>query len=104
MNLEWQAALDAVIEHPLFAFGLTLGVYQLALFLYEKTRWMIFQPVLVSMVILIATLLVLDIDYADYKQGAQLLDRKSTRLNSSHVRISYAVFCLKKKKKKNKST
>src|SRR5690554_7165999 len=28
-----------------------------------------------------------------------LADRKSTRLNSSHVRISYAVFCLKKKKK-----
>src|SRR5436305_3482947 len=27
-------------------------------------------------------------------------DRKSTRLNSSHVRISYAVFCLKKKKRK----
>src|SRR5215475_11655740 len=30
------------------------------------------------------------------------LDRKSTRLNSSHVKISYAVFCLKKKKKNNK--
>src|SRR5690554_7363174 len=30
-------------------------------------------------------------------------DRKSTRLNSSHVRISYAVFCLKKKKIKIKS-
>src|SRR5690625_650373 len=29
-------------------------------------------------------------------------DRKSTRLNSSHVAISYAVFCLKKKKKRNK--
>src|SRR2546422_5976086 len=29
-------------------------------------------------------------------------DRKSTRLNSSHGYISYAVFCLKKKKKKNK--
>src|SRR6266498_4586422 len=29
---------------------------------------------------------------------ARLGDRKSTRLNSSHVRISYAVFCLKKKK------
>src|SRR3989442_8526999 len=28
-------------------------------------------------------------------------DRKSTRLNSSHVRISYAVFCLKKKKYKH---
>src|SRR5215813_15089388 len=30
-------------------------------------------------------------------------DRKSTRLNSSHVRISYAVFCLKKKKKTHKA-
>src|SRR5690625_6247171 len=29
----------------------------------------------------------------------QILDRKSTRLNSSHVAISYAVFCLKKKNK-----
>src|SRR5690625_6048327 len=35
-------------------------------------------------------------------EGAQqqAQDRKSTRLNSSHVAISYAVFCLKKKKKK----
>src|SRR2546422_3703469 len=31
-------------------------------------------------------------------------DRKSTRLNSSHGYISYAVFCLKKKKKTNKNT
>src|SRR5437660_8027774 len=32
--------------------------------------------------------------------SSSALDRKSTRLNSSHVAISYAVFCLKKKKKK----
>src|SRR2546426_4733733 len=32
-------------------------------------------------------------------RGFQLTDRKSTRLNSSHLVISYAVFCLKKKKK-----
>src|SRR5690606_40337123 len=31
-------------------------------------------------------------------QGTGRVDRKSTRLNSSHVKISYAVFCLKKKK------
>src|SRR2546427_4716016 len=31
-------------------------------------------------------------------------DRKSTRLNSSHSQISYAVFCLKKKKQKNKTS
>src|SRR5690606_40997969 len=30
--------------------------------------------------------------------SSQRIDRKSTRLNSSHVKISYAVFCLKKKK------
>src|SRR5699024_11370313 len=49
--------------------------------------------------------------YSDYKEvdgikipfnissnlGPQSIDRKSTRLNSSHVSISYAVFCLKKK-------
>src|SRR5690625_5885507 len=32
------------------------------------------------------------------KDGEGIIDRKSTRLNSSHVAISYAVFCLKKKK------
>src|SRR5256885_7349636 len=33
--------------------------------------------------------------------GGGLIDRKSTRLNSSHLVISYAVFCLKKKKNTN---
>src|SRR2546427_7260716 len=36
--------------------------------------------------------------------GHTLLDRKSTRLNSSHSQISYAVFCLKKKKNKKASS
>src|SRR3712207_6976170 len=35
---------------------------------------------------------------AETPTRAQRLDRKSTRLNSSHANISYAVFCLKKKK------
>src|SRR5690606_41251096 len=34
-----------------------------------------------------------------FPHSGRSLDRKSTRLNSSHVKISYAVFCLKKKKK-----
>src|SRR5690625_5879272 len=38
----------------------------------------------------------LDLDALD-----EMVDRKSTRLNSSHVAISYAVFCLKKKKKES---
>src|SRR3989454_7540023 len=51
---------------------------------------------------------VLDPQRADCRSAAKelcgtgvALDRKSTRLNSSHLVISYAVFCLKKKKKKN---
>src|SRR2546430_8693160 len=36
--------------------------------------------------------------------GGHNVDRKSTRLNSSHSQKSYAVFCLKKKKKNNKDT
>src|SRR2546422_10577177 len=36
--------------------------------------------------------------------GSFLLDRKSTRLNSSHGYISYAVFCLKKKKKRQENS
>src|SRR5256885_11789721 len=39
--------------------------------------------------------------HEDDRPGA---DRKSTRLNSSHLVISYAVFCLKKKKKDNKTS
>src|SRR2546430_7424439 len=35
--------------------------------------------------------------------GKLTADRKSTRLNSSHSQISYAVFCLKKKKKRHRS-
>src|SRR5688572_31784423 len=42
--------------------------------------------------------------YSDFGTIAgAALDRKSTRLNSSHSQISYAVFCLKKKKKTHKS-
>src|SRR2546429_4136379 len=39
-------------------------------------------------------------DHVEGRAASAELDRKSTRLNSSHGYISYAVFCLKKKKKK----
>src|SRR5689334_25209273 len=40
------------------------------------------------------------LEVGDAELAEQALDRKSTRLNSSHSSISYAVFCLKKKNKK----
>src|SRR2546430_8916979 len=41
--------------------------------------------------------LILRRQHEKHEQQAQRIDRKSTRLNSSHSQISYAVFCLKKK-------
>src|SRR2546430_4642074 len=41
---------------------------------------------------------------ASFKLTPSDIDRKSTRLNSSHSQISYAVFCLKKKKRKHRKT
>src|SRR3712207_7388648 len=39
----------------------------------------------------------------EQREGLSARDRKSTRLNSSHANISYAVFCLKKKKQQKNS-
>src|SRR3712207_8909117 len=46
----------------------------------------------------------LEVEFGRIGGGRRRLDRKSTRLNSSHANISYAVFCLKKKKKINCTT
>src|SRR5436305_12014496 len=53
----------------------------------RRRDWTVLRPMLPAAVLLAVVL--------------GTIDRKSTRLNSSHVRISYAVFCLKKKKKQN---
>src|SRR5207302_9720061 len=65
------------------------------------------QPVMQSLVPVMAPRAVLGRAIAAHVSGGRLsmllgpslggVDRKSTRLNSSHVKISYAVFCLKKK-------
>ena len=73
MTPDWSAALTAIIEHPLFSVGITLGVFQLAQLLYEKTRLMLFQPLLLSTLGLVGVLLLLGIDYQDYRSGSSLL-------------------------------
>jgi len=66
MSLDFHAAWQALIHHPLFGLGITLGVYQLAVAGYERTRSMLLQPVLFSMSVLVAVLLLTGLDYAEY--------------------------------------
>ncbi|NLC10041.1 MAG: LrgB family protein, partial [Gammaproteobacteria bacterium] len=67
MSLDWQGALNVVLEHPLFSVGLTLAVYQLAQALYARTKLMLLQPLLVAVLLLVGTLVLLRMDYQLYK-------------------------------------
>ncbi|MCU9951267.1 LrgB family protein [Pseudomonas solani] len=71
--MDWHGAWQAIAHHPLFGVGLTLAAYQLSIFLYEKTRLMFLQPVLVSMALVIAVLVPLGIGYEEYRQSTTLL-------------------------------
>lgn len=73
MSLDWYGAWQAVTHHPLFGAGVTLGAYQVAIAAYERTRWVFLQPVLVSMLIVIAVLLVCGLSFAEYRLSAEAL-------------------------------
>jgi predicted murein hydrolase (TIGR00659 family) len=73
MSLDWQGAWQALIHHPLFGFMITLGAYQLALMLYERTRSIFLQPVLLSMLLVIAILVLCGISADEYRQSTQIL-------------------------------
>src|SRR5688572_32720604 len=62
------------------------------------------QPVPFSGKIGVETVTELGMSIGGSNTEAMFIDRKSTRLNSSHSQISYAVFCLKKKKNTNAFT
>ncbi|WP_435634388.1 LrgB family protein [Pseudomonas solani] len=65
--------LPGVSDHPLFHLALTLGAYQLALLLFEKTRSVLAQPVLVGTLLVVAALLACEIDYATYRSASSML-------------------------------
>src|SRR3712207_9014665 len=54
--------------------------------------------VLILILGMLGLLALVGVTFATFSGQARIKDRKSTRLNSSHANISYAVFCLKKKK------
>lgn len=73
MSLDWQGAWQALVHHPLFPFGITLGAFQLAMVAYERTKWVFLQPVLMSMLLVIGVLWACGVDYATYRDGAKIL-------------------------------
>ncbi|WP_185266684.1 LrgB family protein [Halopseudomonas xiamenensis] len=69
MNASLLLAWNAVLSHPLFLLGLTLGVYQLGLGLYERTRMALLHPLIVSIVLLIGALWLLGLEYEAYRDA-----------------------------------
>lgn len=67
------AVWSGVAGHPLFVVGLTLLAYQLAIGLYQRSRWLLAQPVLVATLLLVGALWACGIDYPRYRQGSSLL-------------------------------
>jgi len=62
-----------LVEHPLFSVALTLIAFQLALALYRRSGWLVLQPVMVGMLLVVATLTLVGMDYARYREGAALI-------------------------------
>ncbi|MDM8347923.1 LrgB family protein [Pseudomonas sp. sp1636] len=60
-----------LINHPLFAIALTLAAFQVAMWLYRRSGWLVLQPVLVSMLLVVGILLLCGLDYATYRTGAE---------------------------------
>lgn len=66
--------MNEVFESSVF-FGvlISLGAYAIGMWLKRITGWALMNPLLVSIILVVCTLLLLDIDYSSYKRG----DRKS---------------------------
>src|SRR5690606_953736 len=62
-------AWAAVVAHPLFLIGLTLGVYQLGQALYERTRMALLHPLIVAIALLIPALWLLGLEYPVYRDA-----------------------------------
>ena len=73
MIFDTQGAWTAVIHHPLFGIGITLGAYQLVLAGFERTRWVFLQPVLVSMLLVIGVLLTCGLSYVEYRKSTEIM-------------------------------
>lgn len=63
--------MTLLTHHPLFAIALTLAAFLIAAWLYRRSGWLVLQPVLVSVTLIVTTLLLCGVDYATYRAGAE---------------------------------
>lgn len=68
--LDWRLAWNDVLAHSLFAVVLTLIAFQLALMLYRRSGWLVLQPVMIGMLLVVATLTLAGVEYPRYREGA----------------------------------
>ncbi|MGE4407796.1 LrgB family protein, partial [Pseudomonas sp.] len=72
-TLDLRTFWTMLVEHPLFSVALTLIAFQLALALYRRSGWLVLQPVMVGMLLVVTTLTLVGMDYARYREGASLI-------------------------------
>src|SRR2546430_9127230 len=99
MSMAWLRALAVIVAvaGALLLLASGAGV-RLALWTYGTGFALLRYAAYIGIAAAMLALVALFLPQGRTRWIAALLDRKSTRLNSSHSQISYAVFCLKKKK------
>ena len=65
--------LNEIFSHPLFGILLTVAAYEIALALYKRVRIALFTPFIVAEVIVIAFLLIFNVDYETYNIGGEII-------------------------------
>jgi predicted murein hydrolase (TIGR00659 family) len=65
--------MNQLLASPLFGITLTLLVFRLAELLYQRTRWILFNPVAVSILSIILLLKLCDIPFQDYQNGGRMI-------------------------------
>ena len=99
--------IQEIIHSKIFLLALTVGVYYGSLQLYKRWKFALFNPLLVSIVVIIGVLMLLDIDYTEYYQAndiinfmlglsvvalAYLLEQNYQKIKDNALTISISLF------------
>lgn len=78
-----------IVTSEVFILAFTLGIYAGTCWIYQKTKFALLHPVLVTIVIIIVLLLTFKVDYSTYQKGSHLID---FMLGPSVVALGYALY------------